>query len=74
MKYDWKKKLAKGTNVKVITRKGHRYYSVKGTVVSHDNGKLVIKGANGKEFVRKEPQRITLLELINEIESLFHIT
>ena len=79
MKYDWKKKLSAGTKVKLITRKGHRYSSVKGTVVSHDGGKLVIKGDNGKEFVRKEPQRITLPEMktltesinLSEIQSMF---
>lgn len=61
-KYDWKKKLSKGTKVKLITRKHRHFTTVSGTVVSDKDGKLIIKGKDGKIYPRKNPQRITLVE------------
>lgn len=61
-KFEWDKKLKKGTSVKLITRKFRHFTSVKGKVMSYDGDKLVIKGKDGKTYTRKSPQRITLTE------------
>jgi len=79
MKYLWDKKLSKGTKVKLITRKNRRFSAVKGIVISHKEGELEIKGADGKVYIRHEPQKIfkemkTLLKLITEVEMMDRIT
>jgi len=62
MKYNWDKKLYKGQRVRLITKKHRHFTSVPGKVVSHKGGELIIKGTDGKEYIRHEPQRISVKE------------
>jgi inorganic pyrophosphatase len=63
MKFNWDRKLKPNTKVKLITKKNRRFTSVPGIVISHKGGELLIKGKDGKEYVRNEPQRVSLPEM-----------